>query len=90
MLKFLTLTMSVGFAYPNSEDGIGEDDGIASAPGRVEQTKPVRINLSQIRDFYPRKEGMVGTRILFNNGSALAVTELFDDVVSKVDAACAG
>jgi hypothetical protein len=90
MLKFITLTMSVGFASPAQEtDDVGEDDGIASAPERVEQTRPIRINVAQIRDFYPRKEPLVGTRILFNNGSAVAVTEPFGDVVAKVDAACA-
>jgi hypothetical protein len=37
-----------------------------------------------VRDFSPRHgENRTGTRIVFQNGSAYPVTELYDDVVAK-------
>lgn len=54
---------------------IGED--LNDAGMLQEMTSPVALDIDQIRDFYPRKRGKSGTRILFRSSSALAVTELY-------------
>lgn len=81
----IQLTMSTGrttiVEHPTGED---DQDDVAQV---TEVTQPVVIDAEQVRDFYPRKQGRVGTRILFRNGSALAVTDSFDEVKSKVRAA---
>lgn len=41
---------------------------------------PRAIVLSHIREFYPRKNNMKGTRIVFDNGSATIVHEDFEQV----------
>lgn len=42
-------------------------------------THKITINVSQIREFYPRKGGE-GTRIVFPNGAAQLVSESYEDV----------
>ena len=40
----------------------------------------VSIAVDHIREFYPRKKAMTGTRIVFQNGSATIVKESYDEV----------
>lgn len=56
----------------------GEDDG-------QEASKLAAINTDEVRSFYARREPLVGTRIVFKNGSAMPVTERFDEVLSKIN-----
>lgn len=77
-MKMIKLTMVCG-TIPAPEDD-GEDDGNVTHIGLREQTKPVALDPDKVRDFYPRREPRVGTRLVFANGSALAVTETFDVV----------
>jgi len=61
----------------------GEDDGI----GRHEmtghqETVETTVATGKIRNVHPRKYGKSGTRIVFENGSALIVTDLYSDVVA--------
>lgn len=64
--------------YSDSDD-VGEAQ---QAP--VVQTSPVAINADSIRCFYPRKENRIGTRLTFKDGGGFAVTELYDEVMSKI------
>ena len=41
---------------------------------------PVQIAVNQIREFYPRKNNVVGTRIVYPNGAATVVKETYDEV----------
>lgn len=41
-------------------------------------TRPVLINLANVREIGPRKGGKPGTRIVFANGSAQIVQEAFE------------
>ena len=52
---------------------------------RVESTTPVMVNLDRVRNFYPRKPDhygapRAGTRLTFEDGKGMAVTEDFDTV----------
>jgi hypothetical protein len=78
-MKMIKLTMATGRMAATANDG--EDDGLAEIR---EVTQPVMVAVDQIRNFYPRKPDRVGTRILFRNGSALPVVELFDEVEQKL------
>lgn len=82
MTKMIQLTMVVSRSH---NDEFGEDDGLTPA----EVTSPVMVAIEKVRSFYPRKaqrDGTprVGTRITFDNGSGMAVTETFDEVVARV------
>lgn len=44
---------------------------------------PITINPEDVREFYPRKRGRVGTRIVYKNGAARPVKELYAEVVAK-------
>lgn len=48
---------------------------------------PVAINADEIREFYPRKGARAGTRIVFKNGAARPVKELFAEVKTAFEAA---
>lgn len=56
----------------------GEDDGIGAVN---QETLPTTVSTSKIRNIHPRKYGKVGTRIVFENGSALVVTDLYQAVL---------
>lgn len=77
MTKFVKLSMVAGTEAVDS----GEDDNLA---GIREITKPVAVDPSQVRNFYPRRGNRIGTRIMFHNGSALPVSETFDEVAGKL------
>lgn len=51
------------------------------------ETYPVTINVYDIREYYPRRRGRVGTRVVFKNGAARPVTEAYADVRAKIAAA---
>lgn len=70
---------------PETGDVIDMDDEPVSSE-QVEITHPVRLDPTLIAYFHPRLKGRfgrdrVGTRIVLKNGNALAVRELFDEVV---------
>jgi hypothetical protein len=58
----------------------GEDDFLQT----TETTKPVVIAVDQIRNFYPRKGDLVGSRIMFRNGAACPVKETIDEVDAAI------
>lgn len=68
-----------------SEDGgivshEGEDDGVATiAP--AQQVLTTAVKATKIRNVHPRKYGKSGTRVVFENGSALVVSDTFEEVV---------
>lgn len=44
---------------------------------------PITINAEDVREFYPRKGGRTGTRIVYKNGAARPVLEAYEEVVGK-------
>lgn len=62
----------------------------AERPPEREVTHPVRLNANLIAYYHPRQPNSrsgrerVGTRIVLENGNALAVAELYDDVRDKI------
>lgn len=62
-MKFVSLNMVERGAYD-------EDAGM-----ELETTRPVVVNATNIRCFYPRKGDRVGTRITFADGGGFAVIE---------------
>jgi hypothetical protein len=48
---------------------------------------PVDINIEDLREYYPRKAGKTGTRLVFRNGAARPVKELYNDVRLAIAAA---
>lgn len=89
-MKMLKLTRVTG-RMVDTDHPEGEDDGLSNVTEfpRQEETTPVILDATQVRNFYPRKGGRPGTRILFRNGSALPVTETFDEVEQKIREALA-
>ena len=85
-MKMVKLNMVAGGLRVHDDESTGEDDGITELR---EVTKPVILDADQVRNFYPRKGERIGTRILFRSGSAIAVTDLFNDVEQKIRAALA-
>lgn len=47
----------------------------------------VAVFANDVREFYSRKDGKVGTRIVYCNGSARIVKELYADVKTKFERA---
>ena len=74
-------------------DDVGENQNqaapaAAAAPASI--TQPVVIQVESIRCFYARRADRgVGTRITFTDGGGFAVSETFDEVKAKVEAALA-
>jgi hypothetical protein len=84
---------------PDADMSEGEDDGLAAAEARElaaaaaqptpsETTTPVIVDTVKVRCFYPRKpqrDGTQrrGTRLTFDNGAGMAVTETFEEVAAK-------
>ena len=48
-------------------------------------TSPMMVNVDQVREFYPRKGGKPGTRIVFLNGAGWPVTETFEQVSGLIN-----
>jgi len=53
---------------------------------RKDTTKPIGVNTDKIRNFYPRKDGRPGCRIMLDAGVNYAVANGFDDVLRWVNA----
>jgi hypothetical protein len=47
---------------------------------------PCAVNPDDVREFYPRKGARTGTRIVFKNGAARPVRELFAEVKAAFNA----
>lgn len=45
----------------------------------------VAVFPNDVREFYPRKDGKVGTRIVYCNGAARIVKELYPEVKAKFE-----
>lgn len=86
-MKLVQLTMVTGRAGSVEPDG--EDDGIEVVTNvAAETTSPVMVEVGKVRCFYPRKprgdgSPRTGTRLTFDNGAGMAVTELFEEVAAK-------
>ncbi len=81
-MNLIQLTMVTGLNTHSDE--LGEDDGLSAN----ETTTPVMVAADKVRSFYPRKphrDGTprIGTRLTFDNGAGMAVTELFEEVAAK-------
>lgn len=99
-MKFLTLTMIVRENVTRndqvqSNEPTGEDDGMDDAPAtpqddrptetrEIAETKPLTVNLDQIRNFYPRKNQMPGSRVILKSGTAYVVKETHDEILAKL------
>lgn len=44
------------------------------------QTIPTTVKVDKIRNAHPRKYGRPGTRVIFENASAILVSNLYEDV----------
>lgn len=75
----------------------GEDDGIrqvqsASAVGGVRPSgdhqgwKPNTISVDVIRNFYPRKHGRPGSRVVLKSGVAYVVVDTHDEIMAMISA----
>ena len=67
-----------------------EDPSTSTAPMGEPDPRmfsPRAVPVSSIREFYPRKRGRKGTRIVFLNGAAVLVKEEFETVVAKFESA---
>lgn len=47
----------------------------------------IDVNVEDLREYYPRKGGKTGTRMVFKNGAARIVKELIADVRTKIASA---
>lgn len=75
---------------------VGEDDleqpteegeiSAAAAPAQA-TTYPITVNIDDLREYYPRRRGRNGTRLVFKNGAGRPVTETYDAVKAKIAAA---
>lgn len=79
MSKFVTLMMIVG---ERTDYASGEDDHEGMV--RTEVLTPVVIDMEEVRAFYPRKYGKIGTRLTFKNSAGMAVCDLFEEVCKAV------
>lgn len=65
------LEQPIARAAPATEDAFPPPTGVYY---------PVMINPEEVREYYPRKGALTGTRIVFKNGAARPVKELFAEV----------
>lgn len=84
-----------------SHEPSGEDDGIDNEPEQTEtqtaevvsiapqhvvvEQKPVTIGVDSIRNFYPRKDNVPGTRVVLKSGVAYIVVESHDEVLTRIN-----
>lgn len=74
----------------------GEDDGLAVQPGDAtsgrhppadaEQWKPNTMSIDAIRNFYPRKGGRTGCRVMMKTGVAYVVLDTHEEILSMISA----
>ena len=92
-LTAIDLELERAQQYPGTPVDAGEqqvddlEQPIAEAATPAAEPKsiffPVTINPADVREFYPRKNGKVGTRVVYLNGAARPVQELYADVAAK-------
>ncbi len=70
---------------------VGEDDleqpvEEATPPAAQPQaeTYPITVNLDDLREYYPRRRGKPGTRLVFKNGAGRPVVEEYAVVKDRV------
>ena len=66
------------------EDDLENEVELAQPETTPVTTFPIAINVADIREYYPRRNGKVGTRIVFKNGAARPVMELFEEIHTKI------
>lgn len=70
------------------DDGVGSDTQSASAQlgrsGERTDWKPNTINVDAIRNFYPRKGGRPGSRLMMKTGVAYVVLDTHDEIMAKI------
>lgn len=71
MLKLIELAMVTGSQMDDLEQ-------------RTETTTKVWVNVSEIREFYARRDGAVGTRISYKNSAGIAVQETPEQVANAI------
>lgn len=74
----------------------GEDDGMAAqpadanagrhAPDDAQQWKPNTMSTDAIRNFYPRKGGRVGCRVMMKTGVAYVVLDTHEEILTLINA----
>lgn len=91
-LTAIDLDLERAQQYPNAPADTGEqlndlEQPITEAAAPAAEPKsiffPVTINPADVREFYPRKNGRTGTRIVYMNGAARPVQETYAEVVAK-------
>jgi len=53
-------------------------------------TKAIGVNVDKIRNWYPRKDGRPGCRVMLDAGVNYAVADAFEDIFAKVQDGVAG
>jgi hypothetical protein len=71
MLKLIELTMVTGSQMDDLEQ-------------RTETTTKVWVNVSEIREFYARRDGAQGTRISYKNSAGIPVHETPEQVANAI------
>jgi len=96
MTKFITLKQITNEPAPvemdrdDIEDG-GEDDGLAPASASMPTSapeiewKPNTINVDAIRNWYPRKGGRVGCRVIMKTSVAYIVANEHDEIMALIN-----
>jgi hypothetical protein len=69
-------------SYNDSDEDVVNVAGENTGP--VEQTEIAIINVVTIRCAYPRKDNKPGTRLTFADGGGFAVTDPFEELVSRL------
>jgi hypothetical protein len=74
----------------------GEDDGLTqpadARSGRLVRSetdidwKPNTISVDAIRNFYPRKGGRTGCRVMMKTGVAYVVLDTHEEIIAKIGA----
>jgi hypothetical protein len=92
-LTAIDLDLERAQQYPNAPVDTGEqqlndlEQPITEAAAPAAEPKSilflVTINTADVREFYPRKNGRTGTRIVYMNGAARPVQEPYAEVVAK-------
>jgi hypothetical protein len=69
-----------------------EEEATHDFPGQpqpADNTYPITVNLDDLREYYPRRRGRSGTRLVYKNGAGRPVQESYTDVRAKIAAAVA-
>jgi hypothetical protein len=93
MTKFIQLTQIVSEAVQEARmDELTEQETVTEVSPPI--TQPMSINVTQVREFYARKEGKPGTRISMigakdeaGRAPGLVVAETYEQVKAAIDAA---